>query len=82
MHVPPHSAPWVSPVSTKSEDTRRTFRLPGDIAAREVPLDIGKAGNHNRQALALAEELGMRPLIAQCHVGLGKFYRRIERTTS
>jgi hypothetical protein len=33
--------------------------------------------NHYRQALALAEELGMRPLIAHCHVGLGKLYRRI-----
>ena len=25
MPVPPHSAPWVSPVSTKREDTRRTL---------------------------------------------------------
>ena len=29
-----------------------------------------------RQALALAEELGMRPLVAHCHLGLGKLYRR------
>jgi len=55
-----------------------TLRLLGEIAAREDPLDIGKAENHYRQALALAEELGMRPLIAHCHVGLGKLYRRIE----
>jgi tetratricopeptide (TPR) repeat protein len=54
-----------------------TLRLLGEIAAREEPLDIGKAENHYRQALALAEELGMRPLIAHCHVGLGKLYRRI-----
>ena len=54
-----------------------TLRLLGEIAAREDPLDIGKAENHYRQALALAEELGMRPLIAHCHVGLGKLYRRI-----
>ena len=53
-----------------------TLRLLGEIAAREDPLDIGKAENHYRQALALAEELGMRPLIAHCHVGLGKLYRR------
>ena len=52
-----------------------TLRLLGEIAAREDPLDIGKAENHYRQALALAEELGMRPLIAHCHVGLGKLYR-------
>jgi ATP/maltotriose-dependent transcriptional regulator MalT len=53
-----------------------TFRLLGEIAAREDPLDIGEAENHYRQALAVAEELGMRPLIAHCHVGLGKLYRR------
>ena len=55
-----------------------TLRLLGEIAAREDPPDVGKAENYYRQALALAEELGMRPLIAHCHVGLGKLYRRIE----
>ena len=34
------------------------------------------AERHYRQALALAEELGMRPLVAHCHLGLGKLYRR------
>jgi tetratricopeptide (TPR) repeat protein len=57
-----------------------TLLLLGEIAAREDPLDTGKAENHYRQALALAEELGMRPLIAHCHVGLGKLYRRIGNT--
>ena len=52
------------------------LRLLGKIAAREDPLDIGKAENHYHQALALAEELDMRPLIAHCHAGLGKLYRR------
>jgi class 3 adenylate cyclase/tetratricopeptide (TPR) repeat protein len=52
------------------------LRLLGEIAAREDPLDIGKAEDHYRQALALAEELGMRPLIAHCHVSLGKLHRR------
>jgi hypothetical protein len=37
---------------------------------------VGEAEDHYRQALALAEKLGMRPLIAHCHVGLGKLYRR------
>ena len=31
---------------------------------------------HYRQALALAEPRGMRPLVAHCHLGLGKLYRR------
>jgi class 3 adenylate cyclase len=29
---------------------------------------------HYQQALALAEELGMRPLVAHCHRGLGMLY--------
>jgi hypothetical protein len=28
------------------------------------------------QALALAEELGMRPLQAHCHLGLGRLYHQ------
>ena len=53
-----------------------SFRLLGEIAACEDPLDIGNAEDHYRQALALAEELGMRPLIAHCQVDLGRLYRR------
>jgi Tetratricopeptide repeat len=34
------------------------------------------AEDHYREALALAEELEMRPLVAHCHLGLGKLYRR------
>ena len=51
------------------------LRLLGEIAARQDPLDIGKAEDRYRQALVLAEELGMRPLIAHCLVGLGKLQR-------
>jgi hypothetical protein len=29
-----------------------------------------------REALALADALGMRPLVAHCHLGLGRLYRR------
>jgi tetratricopeptide (TPR) repeat protein len=54
-----------------------TLLLLAEIRAREDPLDVGKAETHYRQALALAEELGMRPLIAHCHVGMGKLYQRI-----
>jgi tetratricopeptide (TPR) repeat protein len=54
-----------------------TLQLLGDIAAHQNPPDAGEVVGHYRQALALAEELGMRPLIAHCHVGLGKLYRRI-----
>ena len=37
---------------------------------------IETAEAHYRQALALATELGWRPLVAHCHLGLGKFCRR------
>jgi class 3 adenylate cyclase/tetratricopeptide (TPR) repeat protein len=53
-----------------------TLRVIGEILAHEDSLDVGKGEDHYRQALALAEELGMRPLMAHCHVGLGKLYRR------
>jgi len=31
---------------------------------------------HYRKALALAEPRGMRPLVAHCHLGLGRLYER------
>jgi class 3 adenylate cyclase/tetratricopeptide (TPR) repeat protein len=52
------------------------YRLLGDVAIRREPLDVGQAAAHYRQALALAEELGMRPLGAHCHLGLGILYTR------
>jgi class 3 adenylate cyclase/tetratricopeptide (TPR) repeat protein len=52
------------------------LRLLGEIAAREDPPDVEEAEDHYRKALALAEELGMRPLTAHCHLGLGGLYRR------
>jgi MalT-like TPR region len=43
----------------------------GDIAARRKPPEVELAETHYRQALTLADELGMRPLQAHCHRGLG-----------
>jgi tetratricopeptide (TPR) repeat protein len=53
------------------------LRLLGEIAAHADPPDVKTAEEHYRQALARADELGMRPLIAHCHLGLGKLYRRL-----
>jgi len=50
------------------------LRLLGDIAARRKPLESEQAETYYLQALALAEELGMRPLMAHCHCGLGTLY--------
>ena len=48
--------------------------LLGEIAAHRTPPDIDQAAAHYYQALALAEELGMRPLQSHCHRGLGRLY--------
>jgi len=46
--------------------------LLGEIASHGDPPDREMAENQYRQALTLAQELGMRPLVAHCHFGLGK----------
>ncbi|HSB81081.1 MAG TPA: tetratricopeptide repeat protein, partial [Candidatus Methylomirabilis sp.] len=52
------------------------LHLLGEIASHQVPQAVEPAEGHYRQAMKLAEELGMRPLIARCHLGLGQLYRR------
>jgi tetratricopeptide (TPR) repeat protein len=44
------------------------------VHAHADPPDVAQAEAHYQQALALAEELGMRPLVAHCHLGLGTLY--------
>jgi class 3 adenylate cyclase/tetratricopeptide (TPR) repeat protein len=48
----------------------------GVVHAYAAPPDGAQAEAHYRQALALAGELGMRPLQAHCHRGLGTLYRQ------
>jgi class 3 adenylate cyclase/tetratricopeptide (TPR) repeat protein len=50
------------------------LRLLGEIAAHRDSSDVEQGEEYYRQALALAEELGMRPLQAHCHLGLGTLY--------
>jgi tetratricopeptide (TPR) repeat protein len=50
------------------------LRLLGDIAARRDPPEVEQAEAHYHQTLTLANELGMRPLLAHCHLGLGTLY--------
>jgi class 3 adenylate cyclase/tetratricopeptide (TPR) repeat protein len=53
------------------------LRLLGEIATHSDPPDVEHAEARYRQALALAEELGMRPLQAHCHRDLGTLYATI-----
>jgi hypothetical protein len=46
----------------------------GVVHAHTNPSDGAQAEAHYRQALALAKELGMRPLQAHCHRSLGTLY--------
>jgi tetratricopeptide (TPR) repeat protein len=50
------------------------LRLLGDIAARRDAPVVEQAEAYYHQALALADALGMRPLQAHCHLGLGTWY--------
>jgi tetratricopeptide (TPR) repeat protein len=52
------------------------LRLLGDIAAHPDHVEGDTAEAHYRQALALAEPLGLRPLMAHCHLAFGALYRR------
>ena len=55
------------------------LRLLGEIASHPDPPEVEAAEGHYRQAMALAGELGMRPLVAHCHLGLGSLYSKIGR---
>ena len=52
------------------------LRLLGEVAARRDPPNREMAEPYYHGAMKLALELGMRPLVAHCHLGLGKLSRR------
>jgi class 3 adenylate cyclase/tetratricopeptide (TPR) repeat protein len=51
----------------------------GAVQAHADPPDVVQAEACYQQALTLAEELGMRPLQAHCHHGLGRLYHQTGR---
>jgi tetratricopeptide (TPR) repeat protein len=55
------------------------LRLLGEIHSHREPPEIEPAEAAYQHALALAEELGMRPLLAHTHLGLGTLYLAIGR---
>jgi len=52
------------------------FRLLGEMAAYPGAFDVAQSRARYVEALALATDLGMRPLVAHCHLGLGQLYLR------
>ncbi len=55
------------------------LHLLGEIASSGDSSEVEKADNSYREAAVLSEELVMRPLLAHCHLGLGRLYRRASR---
>jgi tetratricopeptide (TPR) repeat protein len=52
------------------------LHLHGDIATHAERFDAKRGEDCYRRALALAEPRSMRPLVAHCHLGLGKLHLR------
>jgi len=65
----------------RGEVAHAAGRFPSDGRHRNRPRPFDTAGAeiHYREALALAEPRGMRPLVAHCHFGLATLYRRIDK---
>jgi tetratricopeptide (TPR) repeat protein len=67
-----HAARALEHARTYQERSHEAYalRLLGDIAARRDSPQV------EEQALTLAEALGLRPLLAHCHLGLGTLYAK------
>jgi uncharacterized protein HemY len=69
----------------RSRETRQrgdealALRLLGEIASHDDAFDPQEAEDHYRQALAIATDCAMRPLVTHCHLGLGRLYRRTDK---
>lgn len=68
---------------TRKSGTRgleaHSFRLLGEIAAHLDPPEVERAEASYTEGKRLAEEIDMRPLVAQCDLGLGALHRRLGR---
>jgi tetratricopeptide (TPR) repeat protein len=71
-----HHALEVSRTQREQGHEAYILRLLAEIASHQEPLDVEAAAAAYRLALGRTEELGMRPLMAQCHLGLGQLGRR------
>jgi tetratricopeptide (TPR) repeat protein len=73
------SALELSRLSAQRGLEARVLYLLGELASQGEAADVATAHNRYDKALALADALGQRPLVAHCQLGLGKLYRRIGR---
>jgi tetratricopeptide (TPR) repeat protein len=56
------------------------LRLTAEVTTRREPSDDARAEALYRDAMDRAEKLGVRPLTARCHLGLGTLYSRRGKT--
>jgi tetratricopeptide (TPR) repeat protein len=65
-------------LKARGQEAHALFQL-SSVHAHASPPDVHQAEAHYREALSRAEKLGMRPLQAHCHRGLGTLYAKIGR---
>jgi tetratricopeptide (TPR) repeat protein len=53
--------------------------LLGHVTAETSPGETAEPERQYRDAFGIATDLGMRPLVAHCHLGLSKLYRRTDK---
>jgi tetratricopeptide (TPR) repeat protein len=63
-------------LKARGDEAHTLFQL-GAVHAHASPPDVQQADARYREALMLAEALGMQPLQAHCHRGLGELYATI-----
>jgi hypothetical protein len=72
--------PLTSVPTTERGHEGWSLRLAGDALSALRPEDEQEITDTYESALAIADELGMAPLRAHCHLGLGRLARRARRS--
>jgi tetratricopeptide (TPR) repeat protein len=63
-------------LKARGDEARALFQL-GAVHTQADPSHVTRSQACYQQALALADALGMRPLMAHCHLGLGTLYAKL-----
>jgi tetratricopeptide (TPR) repeat protein len=66
---------WARRLKEQGNEAWALRILSAALAAVDPP-QLERAAERGAQALTLADELGMRPLVGRCHLGLGQIHRR------
>ena len=79
MHPPP-AGDWCCPRAPEyaTLDMQVAIRRYAEGARAELVAPVGgprRGGPCGQESLRLATKMGMRPEVAHCHVGLGRFHR-------